>query len=180
MNTTYGRGGENARIWFGVAPCELDYVLVATTEIGVCSVALGADEKSLENELRAEFFAATIERDDARLQAQLQTAIQLARGETSCQTWPLDVRATAFQARVWRELRAIPRGQTRTYSQIANALEMPTAARAVARACATNSLALIIPCHRVVRGDGNLAGYRWGVERKARLLENEKSARQGN
>ena len=180
MNTTYGRGGENARIWFGVAPCELDYVLVATSETGVCSVALGADENSLANELRAEFFAAHIERDDARLQTHLQTVVQLARGQTPPNTLPLDVRATEFQARVWRELRAIPRGQTRTYAQIANALEMPSAARAVARACATNPVALIVPCHRVVRGDGNLSGYRWGVERKARLLETEKSARESN
>ena len=180
MNTTYRRGGENARLCFGIAPCELGYILVATTEIGVCSLALGDDENALENELRAEFFAAHIERDDAQLRAQLQSVIELLNGQTPLDALPLDVRATDFQARVWRELRAIPRGQTRSYSQIANALEMPTAARAVARACATNPLALITPCHRVVRGDGGLSGYRWGIERKARLLEIENSTLESN
>ena len=173
---TYGRGGKDARIWFGVAPCEMDYVLVAATATGVCSVALGDDEKSLETELRAEFFAATIARDDARLHPYLQAVIQLLNGQTPHNSLPLDVRATAFQWRVWRELRAIPAGQTRSYAQVAQSLEMPSASRAVARACATNPVALVVPCHRVVRGDGNLAGYRWGIERKARLLELEKAA----
>ena len=172
---TYSHGGRGARIWFGVAPCELGLVLVATTEIGVCSVALGDDESSLEAELRAEFFAAQITRDDARLSAQLHIINQILSGEIVSPDLPLDVRATAFQARVWRELRAIPRGQTRSYAQVAQALEMPTASRAVARACATNPVALVVPCHRVVRGDGNLAGYRWDIERKKRLLEAEKS-----
>ena len=173
---TYARGGKNARLWFGIAPCELGYILVATTEIGVCSLALGDEPGALENELRAEFFAATIERDDARLQAHLQTVIPLLSGQMPHNALPLDVRATAFQWRVWRELCAIPAGETRSYLQVAQALEMPTAARAVARACATNPVALVVPCHRVVRGDGSLSGYRWGIERKARLLEAEKSA----
>ena len=171
---TYGRGGAGATIWFGVAPCELGQILVATTEVGVCSIALGADEAALEAALRAEFSAAQIERDDARLGEHLPVAVALARGENVPHALPLDVRATAFQARVWRELRVIPRGQTRTYAEIAEALEQPTAARAVARACATNPVALVTPCHRVVRGDGSLAGYRWGVERKQQLLEREK------
>ena len=173
---TYGRGGAHARIRFGIAPCALGLILVATTEIGVCSIALGDEESALEAELRAEFFVAIIERDDAFLAAQLQLVNQLLAGETVSFDLPLDVRATAFQARVWRELRAIPRGQTRTYAQVAQSLEMPTAARAVARACATNPVALVVPCHRVVRGDGNLAGYRWGIERKKRLLNAEKLA----
>ena len=173
---TYGRGGKNARIWFGIAPCELDLVLVATTETGVCSVALGDDESALETELRAEFFAAQIERDEVRLRDYLQAIIELCDGEQPHQALPLDVRATAFQSRVWRELRAIPAGQTRTYAQVAQSLEMPTASRAVARACATNPVALVVPCHRVVRSDGNLAGYRWGIERKKCLLEAENSA----
>ena len=173
---TYARGAAKARIRFGIAPCDLGLVLVATTEIGVCSIALGDDESALEAEVRAEFFAAQTERDDAALAAQLQIMNQILSGETASPDLPLDVRATAFQARVWRELRAIPRGQTRTYAQIAANLEMPTAARAVARACATNPVALVVPCHRVVRGDGSLAGYRWGVERKKRLLDAEKLA----
>lgn len=171
---TYGRGGKNAQIRFGIASCEFGLALVATTEAGICSIALGGDESALENVLRAEFFAATIERDDARLHEYLRAIIRLCEGEQPHQSLPLDVRATAFQARVWRELRAIPVGQTRTYAQVAAALEMPAASRAVARACATNPIALVVPCHRVVRGDGNLAGYRWGIERKARLLEAEK------
>lgn len=172
---TYGRGGKDARIWFGIAPCEFGLALVATTATGVCSVALGDNESALEAALRAEFFAATIERDDARLHEYLQAVILICKGQQPHQALPIDVRATAFQWRVWRELRAIPIGQTRTYAQVATSLEMPTAARAVARACATNPIALVVPCHRVVRGDGNLAGYRWGIERKARLLEAEKT-----
>ena len=173
---TYGHGGENARIWFGFVPCELGRVLVAATATGVCSIALGDDERALETDLRADFSAATIERDDARLGEHLQLVIELCNGEAPHRALPLDVRATAFQARVWRELRAIPVGQTRSYAQIADALEMPTASRAVARACATNPVALAVPCHRVVRGDGNLAGYRWGIERKKRLLELERES----
>ena len=176
-NSSHGAG---AQIWFGLAPGELDWILVATTEIGVCAIALGDDENALETELRAAFPAAQIARDDARLAAQLQLVNQITRGEDEAFDWPLDVRATAFQARVWRELRAIPVGQTRTYAQIAHALEMPTAARAVARACATNPIAVVVPCHRVVRGDGGLAGYRWGIERKKSLLEREKERAQTN
>lgn len=175
---TYSHGGRGAHIWFGVAPCELGFLLAATTQVGVCSVALRDDEKALETELRAEFFAATIERDDARLFLQLETIKRILTGEIVSHDLPLDVRATAFQARVWRELRAIPSGQTRSYAQVAAALEMPTASRAVARACATNPVALVVPCHRVVRGDGNLAGYRWGIERKKSLLERERERAQ--
>ena len=177
---TYGRGGADAQIWFGVAPCELGQVLVATTEVGACFVALDDDADALETSLRTEFFAAQIERNDARLNAHLQSVIRLLSGNEARPDLhlPLDVRATAWQARVWRELRAIPVGQTRTYAQIAEALEQPTAARAVARACATNPIALVVPCHRVVRGDGNLAGYRWGIERKKQLLERERTIAQ--
>ncbi len=167
---------ELRQIWFGTAPCALGELLVATTEVGLCSVALGDDAESLEAELRAEFSAATIERDDARLAAYLRVINALLRGDKSHLDLPLDVRATAFQARVWRELCAIPSGETRTYAQVAKSLDKPTAARAVARACATNPIALVVPCHRVVRGDGSLAGYRWGIERKRRLLAVEKSA----
>lgn len=175
---TYSHGGKGAHIWFGVAPCELGFLLVATTETGVCAVALGDDESALETELRAEFYAAQIERDDARLSEPLQIVNRILAGEIAPHDLTLDVRATAWQARVWRELRAIPRGETRSYAQVAQALETPTASRAVARACATNPVALVVPCHRVVRGDGNLAGYRWGVERKKRLLELEKERAQ--
>ena len=130
---TYGRGGAGAQIWFGVVPCELGQILVATTPIGVCAVALGADENALETELRAEFFAASFARDNARLKAQLRVVNQILEGATAAPDLPLDVRATAWQARVWRELREIPGGQTRTYAQIAAALQMPKASRAVAR-----------------------------------------------
>ena len=173
-------GGASAQIWFGLMRHQLGWILVATTPTGVCSVALGDDESALETELRAEFSNAQITRDDARLGAQLQIVNRIANGETAPPDFSLDARATAFQARVWRELRAIPSGQTRTYAQIAEKLEMPTAARAIARACATNPIALVVPCHRIVRGDGSLAGYRWGIERKKRLLELEKIANRDN
>ena len=172
---TYGRGGKGAQIRFCVAPCALGFLLVAATQTGVCSVALGDGKSELESGLRTEFFAATIERDDAQLRAYLALILASLQGREPHLDLPLDVRATAFQWRVWRELRAIGRGETRSYSQIAAALEQPTATRAVARACATNPVALVVPCHRVVRENGALAGYRWGLERKKQLLDGEKN-----
>lgn len=170
---THGRGGLGAQIRFCVAPCELGFVLVASTPSGVCSVQLGDVAAELERALQSEFFAASIERDDMGLTPQLARILELLSGKSPHFDLPLDVRATAFQWRVWCELTAIARGQTRSYSQIAAAIEQPTATRAVARACATNPVALVVPCHRVVRESGELAGYRWGLERKKRLLELE-------
>lgn len=171
---TYGRGGKGARIRFSLARCDLGFLLVAATGSGICSVALGDSEAGLEAALRHEFFAAEVEREDELLHDWLALILEMLKGREPHQSLPLDVRATAFQWRVWRELSAIGAGQTRTYSQVAQAIESPSAVRAVARACATNPVALIVPCHRVVRAGGALAGYRWGLERKEKLLEREK------
>ena len=170
---TYARGGAGARIGFDVAACELGFILVAATAKGVCAVSLGEAPAALEAALRAEFPGADVERDEAQLSDFVREITASLAGHAPQLELPLDVRATAFQWRVWQQLRAIPSGQTRSYAQIAQALQQPNASRAVARACATNPLALVVPCHRVVRGDGALAGYRWGVARKRALLKSE-------
>ncbi len=170
---TYRRGGAGARIAFSTQPCPLGYLLVAATSHGVCSVALGDDPATLEAALREEFPAAAVHRDDVELGTHMQALLHFLEGHEPHLDLPLDVQATAFQRRVWQELRAIGYGQTRTYAQVAQAIGQPTAVRAVARACATNPVALVVPCHRVVRDGGALAGYRWGIERKKQLLKRE-------
>jgi len=170
---TYSRGGKGVRVAFTVAPCPLGRLLVATTERGICRVSLGGDAAALEAGLRAEFPAARIRRDRSGLAASVGAIVRYLEGRTQQLDLPLDVRATAFQRRVWEALRRIPYGRTRSYTQIARAIGRPRATRAVARACATNPAALVIPCHRVVRADGGLGGYRWGNERKRALLERE-------
>lgn len=172
---TYGRGGTGTRIQYDFALCELGFLLAAQTPRGLCSVKLGDSERVLIDDLKTEFFAAEISRDKTALSEILELLKQHIEGSSSRFDLPLDVRATAFQIRVWKELQKISRGETRTYSEVAKSLGQPTAARAVARACATNSLALVIPCHRVVREGGALAGYRWGDERKHKLLAREKA-----
>ncbi|PQV63623.1 DNA-O6-methylguanine--protein-cysteine S-methyltransferase /Transcriptional regulator Ada [Abditibacterium utsteinense] len=171
---SYGKGGAGAAINFAISSCELGEILVARTTIGVCSVALGDDEFSLETALRAEFFAAQIARDDAKLGAEIEAVLRLLRGQEPSALLPLDVRATAFQARVWRELTKIARGETVSYGELAQRLEMPKSVRAVAAACGKNPVALVHPCHRVVGKSGELTGYRWGIERKRALLNREK------
>ncbi|MBW3636931.1 MAG: methylated-DNA--[protein]-cysteine S-methyltransferase, partial [Armatimonadetes bacterium] len=145
---------------------------VARTPHGICAVRLGQDETEMQANLREEFFAATLSRDDEGLKSEIEAVAGVLRGEE--EELPLDVLATDFQWRVWRELRAIPRGETRSYAQLAAQMGMPKSARAVARACATNPLAIVHPCHRVIGSDGKLRGYRWCIERKKRLLEGEK------
>jgi AraC family transcriptional regulator of adaptative response/methylated-DNA-[protein]-cysteine methyltransferase len=172
---TYGRGGLGARIAYTTARTPLGRLLVAATEQGICFVSLGDDLTSLEGALSAEFPAAAIRRDDAVLGAWVEAIVHYLSGVSQQLDLPLDVCATAFQRRVWEALRAIPYGETRSYRQIAAAIGQPTAARAVARACATNPAALVVPCHRVVGEGGDLRGYRWGVERKRALLEQERS-----
>lgn len=172
--SAYQRGGRGARIHFTTLPTALGEVLVAATERGVCSVALGDDAEALEAALRREYPAATIERHDHELRGWAGTVVARMAGHEA-ERLPLDVRGTTFQWRVWEALQRIPKGSTRTYAEIARELGQPSAARAVARACASNPLALVIPCHRVVRGDGGLGGYRWGVERKRELLAREGS-----
>ena len=185
---SYGKGGAGASIWFAIARCDgngpdesgclnnLGWILVARTEVGVCSVALGDDESALETQLRAEFFAAQIGRDERELQDEIETVLQLLRGQEPSILLPLDVRATAFQARVWRELQNIRRGETVSYGELSQRLEMPQAVRAVASACGKNPLAILTPCHRVIGKGGELTGYRWGLERKRTLLKGEKAS----
>ncbi|HKY94797.1 MAG TPA: methylated-DNA--[protein]-cysteine S-methyltransferase [Kiloniellales bacterium] len=171
---SYKRGGQGAEIAYAIANSPLGRLLVATTAQGVCFVALGEDDQVLEDELRREFPAAErIERDQARLRPSIQSVVDYLKGTAPHPELPLDVQSTAFQRRVWEELLAIPPGETRSYGEVAASLGIPTASRAVGRACATNPVALLIPCHRVTREDGGLSGYRWGMERKQRLLTAE-------
>lgn len=136
-------------------------------------MCLGDDDTVLENSLRLEYPAAHVQRNDAAVTGYANAILRYVRGEVSHADLPLDVQATAFQWRVWRELQSIPCGETRTYSAIARAIGRPKAFRAVANACARNRAALVIPCHRAVREGGGLGGYRWGIERKRALLERE-------
>ncbi len=170
---TYRRGGAGITIEFAIVPSPLGRLLVAATSRGLCAVRFGENTTELERGLREEFGAAEIRRDDAALQPFLQPLLASLRGETVPMDLPLDVRATAFQKRVWDALREIPAGETRSYAEVARAIGDPKAVRAVATACASNPVAVVVPCHRVVRSDGELAGYRWGIERKRKLLEQE-------
>jgi AraC family transcriptional regulator of adaptative response/methylated-DNA-[protein]-cysteine methyltransferase len=170
---TYRRGGANMHIQYTIADSTLGKVLVATTKRGVCAVYLGDDEAQLVADLRAEYPAAAIERDGDQLHAWAAQVVEYADGAEHALNLPLDVQATAWQQRVWDALRTIPPGATRTYGQIAAMLGQPGAARAVGRACATNPIALVIPCHRAVASDGKMHGYRWGVKRKQTLLAQE-------
>ena len=173
---TYGRGGANVKINYTVMPCDLGWLLVAATEKGVCAVKLGDSIEQLERELRDEFNAATIEKSDRGLSDAVSTITRQLDLKQGLIQLPLDVRSTAFQRLVWRALRNIPSGETRSYSDIAQAIGRPAAVRAVARACASNPVALVIPCHRVIREDKSLGGYRWGLERKKKLLAKERAA----
>lgn len=169
----YRRGGAGMQISYTVANSALGMVLVAATQRGVCAVYLGDDEAPLAANLRAEYSAATITRDGDHLAAWVHDVVAYANGEHQALNLPLDLQATAFQWRVWEALRAIPPGTTRTYGEIAAHLGQSGAARAVGRACATNPVSLVVPCHRAVAADGTLHGYRWGLERKQRLLAQE-------
>ncbi len=168
----YQRGGQGIRIRFTTVATALGPVLVAATDRGLCSVALGDDAASLEGALRREYPAATIEQCDRELRTWAGAVVARLAGREA-ERVPLDAGGTTFQWRVWEALQEIPRGQTRSYGEIAREIGHPSAARAVARACASNPLALVVPCHRVVRVDGGLGGYRWGVERKRELLARE-------
>jgi AraC family transcriptional regulator of adaptative response/methylated-DNA-[protein]-cysteine methyltransferase len=172
---TYKRGGLGARIAYTIADSALGRVLVAATAKGVCMVCLGDHDAHLEDELRHDFPAAELQRDDKALGAWVQALLRHLAGKEPHLDLPLDVRATAFQWRVWQALRAIPYGEQRSYGEIAAMLGQPKAARAVGRACATNPVALVVPCHRAVGASGDLTGYRWGVARKQALLAQERS-----
>ncbi len=170
----YKRGGEAERIAYTVTDSPIGRMLVAGTPRGVCAVYFGEDA-ALVRGLRAEYPRAALVRSDGRLRSTVN-AIRAHLGHSGPRRLdlPIDVRATAFQSRVWDALREIPYGQTRSYAQIAAAIGEPRAVRAVARACATNPVAVVVPCHRVVKSDGKLGGYRWGVERKRAVLDRER------
>jgi len=167
------------KVSYTVADSPLGKMLVAATEKGICAVSFGESSDELREELTTEFFAADINENDSELQHAVRAILRGLEGERTILTLPLDLRASAFQIRVWSELRKIPYGETRSYAQIANAIGNPKAVRAVARACATNPVAIVTPCHRVIGSDGKLSGYRWGIERKKQILENEAKAGEG-
>ena len=174
---TYRRGGKDMRIVYTIAGCALGRLLVAATERGICSVALGGSDAELTAALFAEYPQASIDSKDTRISPSLNLwtskVLDSLNGRTPHIELPLDIQGTAFQWQVWDELRRIPFGETRSYQEIASAIGKPKAVRAVASACAGNHAALVIPCHRVIRGDKTLGGYRWGIERKKKLLAQE-------
>ncbi len=175
---SYARGGAGARIAYTVTECELGLMLVAATGRGLCAVRLGESETELEGTLHEEFPLAEISKESSgALGGYLEVILRHLAGEPSRLDLPLDVRATAFQRRVWSYLQSIPYGELQSYGEVAARIGQPTASRAVARACATNAVAVVIPCHRVVRGNGELGGYRWGLARKRALIERERSAK---
>jgi len=173
---SYKKGAPGMDIGYTVAKTTLGKVLVAATPRGVSAVYLGDEEGALVEALRKEYPRAAIERAAAGDARWVQEIVRRVEGDAPSLDLPLDVQATAFQRRVWQELQKIPRGTTKTYTQVARALGKPEAVRAVARACATNPVSIIVPCHRVIRTDGQLAGYRWGLQRKEKLLAREAEA----
>lgn len=177
--SSYAKGGQGARIHYATAPTALGLLLVAATDKGICFVCLGESEAALAAELSAEFPAASeIADNQEAIGPALEVLLDYLEGKTPHLDLPLDVQATAFQRRVWQELMAIPCGETRTYSEIAASLGLPKGQRAVGRACATNPVSLVIPCHRALRADGGLGGYRWGLPRKEALIALERRARE--
>ena len=167
------KGGQGQRIQFGIVASPFGKLLVAYTERGVCSVALGDSEAALERRFRLDFPKAEIHRAGDGVHAWISAIVASLEGKAPAPSVPIDARGTAFQMRVWKALQAIPRGTTLSYSEVAKRIGRPTAVRAVARACATNPVALVVPCHRVVREDGALGGYRWGIDRKQAILDHE-------
>jgi AraC family transcriptional regulator of adaptative response/methylated-DNA-[protein]-cysteine methyltransferase len=169
----YRRGAIAASIRYTYAPSPLGRMLVASTDKGICSIQFADSDEELEQALRQEFPFAMRRRDDAELAVVVQKVIGRVRGSAPAESLPLDIRATAFQRRVWTYLQSLGLGETKSYSEVAKAIRRPSAVRAVARACATNPVAIVIPCHRVVRSDGDSGGYRWGIQRKEKLLQME-------
>ena len=170
---TYRDRGKAMNIIYTVAPCRLGYLLVAASDQGISKISLGSTPDALIKELEQEFSQARLTQDDRGMQSSVAVLLKYLEGDETRLDLPLDIQATAFQRKVWEALRTIPYGSTRSYRQVAESIGQPTAARAVAQACANNPVALVIPCHRVVRAGGDLSGYRWGVERKRSLLTQE-------
>ncbi|TAK93761.1 MAG: bifunctional DNA-binding transcriptional regulator/O6-methylguanine-DNA methyltransferase Ada [Aquabacterium sp.] len=175
----YKAGGRDKRIRFAVGQCNLGAVLVAASERGVCAILMGDEPDALLRDLQDRFAAAELIGADAGFEQWMAQVVGLIEAPQLGLLLPLDIQGTAFQQRVWQALRAVPVGQTVSYSELAQRIGAPKAVRAVAGACAANPLAVAIPCHRVVRSDGGLSGYRWGVARKRALLLRESNAEQG-
>lgn len=175
----YRNGARGIEIAYALRETRFGHLLVAWTEKGVCAVLLGDSPVRLVDDLRREFAAASISHGEADSAAWIDSVLATVEGKHPGLAVPLDLHGSAFQLRVWNALREIPPGEVRTYAEVARAIGSPTAVRAVARACATNRTAVVVPCHRVVRSDGSAGGYRWGEERKRRLLAHERNATVG-
>jgi AraC family transcriptional regulator of adaptative response/methylated-DNA-[protein]-cysteine methyltransferase len=173
---TYKKGGKGMNISYTITDSKLGRLLVAGTERGISATYVGDTDTELEQALHKEYPAATISRDDEHLREWVAVILQQVEGQQPRINLPLDVQGTAFQRRVWEALRTIPSGSTRSYAQVAEQIGQPTAVRAVAQACASNPAAIVTPCHRVVRSDGALSGFRWGIGRKEALLAAERGA----
>lgn len=171
--TEFRSGGPAGELKFAVGDCSLGAILVASSSIGVCAIFLGDDPQELVDELQKRFPSAYLVGTDEQFERLVATVVGFVEAPSTGLSLPLDIRGTAFQQRVWKALREIPPGTTASYLDIARKLGKPESTRAVAQACAANPIAVAIPCHRVVRSDGQISGYRWGVERKRRLLEKE-------
>ncbi|SQC91170.1 Regulatory protein of adaptative response [Cedecea neteri] len=169
----YRKGGARTHVQFVVGTCQLGEFLVAESERGICAILLGENAETLIVELETEFPSSHLTPGDEAFASRVAQVISFIESPTAEFSLPLDIRGTAFQQQVWQALRAVPPGSTVSYSELAERIGKPAAVRAVAGACAANTLAVAIPCHRVIRSDGGLSGYRWGVERKRQLLENE-------
>ena len=174
----FRRGGTGLKIQYGIIISPLGSLLVAATERGVCAVCIGDSDELVERSLAEDYPSALLSRNDALVKEWTEAFQRYFDGDHFALNLPVDVKATAFQARVWKAIQSIPPGKTATYTQIAHQLGEPKASRAVARACATNPVALVIPCHRVLGKDGGLRGYKWGTNRKQALLKLEQSTRQ--
>jgi AraC family transcriptional regulator, regulatory protein of adaptative response / methylated-DNA-[protein]-cysteine methyltransferase len=172
----YRAGGARAQIRFAIGQCSLGAILVAASDKGVCTIQMGEDAEALVRQLQDRFPRASLIGADVDFEQMVAKVVGLVEAPGLGADLPLDVRGTAFQQRVWQALREIPAGETASYADIAGRIGSPRATRAVAQACASNPLAVAIPCHRVVRTDGGLSGYRWGVERKRTLLERERAS----
>ncbi|RKH04225.1 bifunctional DNA-binding transcriptional regulator/O6-methylguanine-DNA methyltransferase Ada [Corallococcus carmarthensis] len=171
--TNFRAGGANTEIRFAIAECSLGPILVATSDRGVCAILMGDDPDALAKDLQDRFPQATLVGGDAKFEQLVAKVVGFVEAPGVGLDLPLDVRGTAFQQRVWQALCEIPAGKTASYTDIAERIGSPKSVRAVAQACGANALAVVIPCHRVVRNDGALSGYRWGVERKRALLDRE-------
>jgi AraC family transcriptional regulator of adaptative response/methylated-DNA-[protein]-cysteine methyltransferase len=176
---SYRRGGQGMEIFYLIVDSPLGRMLVAATGQGICAVSFGEDDEQLKGFLRNEYPAAVLQQNNQALNGWVTALLEHLEGKQPHLGLPLDLQATAFQLRVWEELRKIPYGETRTYAEVAGAIGQPKAVRAVANACGANPTVLVTPCHRVVRSDGAPGGYRWGVERKQALLEREKEVKGG-